>query len=91
MLVPNLFYLISCILRSLTILVVDTGCMTIHQNHVYTHHDRNAPKYTLGDVTVRNHDLHNGIILSTLNLSSHSFAFGFLKRPRTNGDSVSCL
>ena len=30
--------------------------------------------------------LHNGMILSTLSISSHGFALGFLKRPRTNGD-----
>ena len=35
---------------------------------------------------VRNHDIHNGMILSTLSISSHGFAFGFPKRPRTNGN-----
>ena len=31
-------------------------------------------------------DLHNGMILFTLSISSHSFAFGFPNRPHTNGD-----
>ena len=31
-------------------------------------------------------DLHGGMILSTLRISSHSFALGFPKRPHTNGD-----
>ena len=30
--------------------------------------------------------LHNGMILSTLSISSHGFAFGFPERPHTNGD-----
>ena len=30
--------------------------------------------------------LHNGMILSTLSISSHGFTFGFPKRSRTNGD-----
>ena len=30
--------------------------------------------------------LHNGMILSTLSIGSHGFAFGFPERPRTNGD-----
>ena len=30
--------------------------------------------------------LHNGMILSTLSISSHVFALGFPKRPHTNGD-----
>ena len=30
--------------------------------------------------------LHNGMILSTLSISSHGFTFDFLKMPRTNGD-----
>ena len=30
--------------------------------------------------------LHNGLILSTLSISSHSFALGFSERPHTNGD-----
>ena len=32
--------------------------------------------------------LYNGMILSTLNISSHDFVLGFLKRPHTNGDSI---
>ena len=32
--------------------------------------------------------LHNGIILSTLSISSHGFALGFPKRPHTNGDGI---
>ena len=35
---------------------------------------------------VRNHDLYNGMILSTLSINSRGFAFGFPKRPHTNGD-----
>ena len=31
-------------------------------------------------------DIHNGMILSILSISSRDFAFGFLKRPRTNRD-----
>ena len=31
-------------------------------------------------------DLHDGMILSTLSVSSRDFVFGFPKRPRTNGD-----
>ena len=31
-------------------------------------------------------NLHNGMILSTLNRSSHDFAFGFPKKPHGNGD-----
>ena len=30
--------------------------------------------------------LHDGMILSTLNINSHGFAFDFLKRPHTNVD-----
>ena len=30
--------------------------------------------------------LHNGMILSTLSISSHGFALGFSKRPHINGD-----
>ena len=30
--------------------------------------------------------LHNGIILSILNISSRDFTFGLLKRPHINGD-----
>ena len=30
--------------------------------------------------------LYNGMILSTLSISSHGFAFGFPERPHTNGD-----
>ena len=30
--------------------------------------------------------LHNGMIMSTLSISSRGFAFGFSKRPHTNGD-----
>ena len=29
---------------------------------------------------------HNSLILSTLSISSHGFAFGFPIRPHTNGD-----
>ena len=32
-------------------------------------------------------DLHNGMILSTLSISSRDFALSFLKRPHANGDS----
>ena len=32
--------------------------------------------------------LHNRMILSTLNRSSRGFTFDFIKRPRTNGDSI---
>ena len=32
-----------------------------------------------------------GMILSTLNLNSHDFAFGFLRKLRTNGDTVPYL
>ena len=32
--------------------------------------------------------LHNGMILSTLSISSHGFALGFPKMPHTNGDSI---
>ena len=35
-----------------------------------------------------NTTLHNGMILSTLSISSHGFALGFPKRPRTNGVSI---
>ena len=31
-------------------------------------------------------DFHNGMILSTLSISSHGFAFGFPKKPPTIGD-----
>ena len=34
---------------------------------------------SLLEYCVRNHDLHNGMILSTLSISSHDFAFGFSK------------
>ena len=30
--------------------------------------------------------LHNGMILSSLSISSHGFALGFPKSPHTNGD-----
>ena len=33
-------------------------------------------------------DIHNSMILFTLIISSRSFAFDFLKRSRTNGDSI---
>jgi len=32
--------------------------------------------------------LHNGMILSTLSISSHGFVLGFPKRSHTNGDSI---
>ena len=37
---------------------------------------------------VMNHEPHNSMILSTLSINSHGFTFGFLERPRTNGDSI---
>ena len=36
-------------------------------------------------------NFYNGMILSTLSISFHGFAFSFSKRPHTNGDSVSYL
>ena len=30
----------------------------------------------------------NDMILSTLSISSHGFALGFSKRPRTNGEDI---
>ena len=36
-------------------------------------------------------DLHNRMILSTLSISSHDFAFGFSKSPHTNEDSIPYL
>ena len=38
-----------------------------------------------------NMTLHNGMILSTLSISSRDFALGFLKRPHTNGANTSRL
>ena len=32
--------------------------------------------------------LHNGMILSTLSISSHRFALSFLKKARSNGDNI---
>ena len=48
-------------------------------------------KSTILPLFVRNHDLHNGMILSTLSINSRGFAFGFPKRPHTNEDvSLTC-
>ena len=61
--------------------------LILYSLQYYTPHDRTEPMYEcswggrLGTM-----DLHNGMILSTLSISSHGFALGFLKRPRTNGD-----
>ena len=39
-----------------------------------------------GKVVLGTTTLHNGMILSTLNISSRGFALGFPKRPPTNED-----
>ena len=36
-------------------------------------------------------NLYNGMILSTLSISSHDFALGFLRRSHTNEDTIPCL
>ena len=35
-----------------------------------------------------NTTLHNGIILSTLSITSHGFALGFPKKPHTHEESI---
>ena len=46
---------------------------------------------TINEVTMLGiTNFHNDIILSTLSINSHGFAFG-LQRPRSNGDSIPYL
>ena len=48
--------------------------------------EREARKWKFSNKMLGITELLNGMILSALNISSRGFAFGFLKRPRNNGD-----
>ena len=59
------------------------------QNHEKHSHHHNNDVMIIMKIMLETTTLHHGIIgiiLSTLIISSHGFAFGFSKRPHTNGD-----